>query len=244
MMKRPCCQHQLCRSCFTTYLSCKVTMGVTRIPCPLYPCSGYVKDHEVFANLISGQHKQLYHKLLVDKANDPTLKTCPRCGQDFQVQVEALQGFGVARNGLAVTCQACDLRWCFTCHAPLHEGVTCRERRQGDQEFQAWVQRRDANNNANAQKCPGCGVGQDLPERPVCFCRICADCPCLFLPLPAWPFACLPFARSVSLFLSLSFCLPVSQNISLPTYLSFYLSIFLPTYLSFYLMCLSVFLCA
>lgn len=60
---------------------------------------------------------------------------------------------------LPVTCDACALKWCFACHAPWHEDVTCAEYLKGDKQFIQWTTEREANQDQrNAQQCPKCKV--------------------------------------------------------------------------------------
>jgi hypothetical protein len=69
-------------------------------------------------------------------------------------------------QGPVVTCSACALKWCFSCHAPWHEGVTCTEYLKGDKQFLHWTRERVViragmdytMDQRNAQQCPKCKV--------------------------------------------------------------------------------------
>ncbi|XP_076466640.1 E3 ubiquitin-protein ligase RNF217-like isoform X2 [Babylonia areolata] len=180
---RPCCGLALCRQCLTRYLQTKVSEGVALIQCPATDCRARFKEFEVSSNLPSNEARHKFHKFLIDASNDPTYKTCPRCGEGTKVEKEeeveekakaGLRGAWRRRGGRGseVTCQACALRWCFTCHAPWHEGVTCQEYSLGDRRFRAWTH--GCAGQINAQRCPGCQTYIQRSEG--CNSMVCARC--------------------------------------------------------------------
>ena len=56
-----------------------------------------------------------------------------------------------------VTCNECQYEWCFFCHAPWHDKITCKEYQQGEKMLRSWAAQMDQNQH-NAQKCPRCKV--------------------------------------------------------------------------------------
>lgn len=154
---RACCQFKICRGCFQKYLASKVSEGiVVNIQCPNSECHAKLNEYEI-ATRLTHSLKVKYIKFLTDAKNDPTEKTCPRCGQEEKVEKKLLKKKTTLKKGLRVSCQNCDLEWCFRCHAPWHEGVSCKEYRKGDKEFQEWVHETHER-QANAQKCPKCKI--------------------------------------------------------------------------------------
>ncbi|GFX42301.1 probable E3 ubiquitin-protein ligase RNF217 [Trichonephila clavipes] len=56
-----------------------------------------------------------------------------------------------------VACPSCQLEWCFSCHAPAHGVLTCRQYKKGDRLLRNWARAR-THGQLNAQKCPNCKV--------------------------------------------------------------------------------------
>ena len=73
---------------------------------------------------------------------DPTVKACPRCSVEYRADEASLKNRKVAKKGLHVTCQACALEWCFTCHGAWHERLTCEEYRD-EVLLRKWARERD-----------------------------------------------------------------------------------------------------
>ncbi|ESP02642.1 hypothetical protein LOTGIDRAFT_138098 [Lottia gigantea] len=59
--------------------------------------------------------------------------------------------------GLEVVCDKCELRWCFPCHGPWHEGLSCKDYRKGDRLLQMWALEMKSG-QVNAQRCPRCKI--------------------------------------------------------------------------------------
>ena len=56
-----------------------------------------------------------------------------------------------------VQCIECQLIWCFQCHAPWHDGITCNEFRKGDRMLKYWAKEVHFGQQ-NAQLCPKCKI--------------------------------------------------------------------------------------
>ncbi|KAL8624630.1 hypothetical protein ACOMHN_045165 [Nucella lapillus] len=153
---RSCCQFMMCIYCAKTYFETKVSEGIINIQCPNPDCQQQLSEYEIFSS-ISFDMRPKFLKFVTDARNDPTLKTCPRCDRTEQVDKKMLTMKSSVKKGLRVCCQTCDLEWCFRCHAPWHEGVTCKEHRKGDKEFRRWT-KETKDRQVNAQKCPTCKV--------------------------------------------------------------------------------------
>ena len=158
---RTCCGLQVCEDCFVHYLTRKVSEGITNIQCPNTDCSFQIHAFEIASRMPCREMTRRFLQFLVDASSDPTTKTCPRCSETCTTDETSLKNRKVAKKGLRVTCQACALEWCFTCHAPWHERLTCKEYRRGDEPFRKWARGRDKlnRNQTNAQRCPKCKVG-------------------------------------------------------------------------------------
>lgn len=56
-----------------------------------------------------------------------------------------------------VQCSSCSLVWCFRCHTPWHENLTCKQYLKGDKLLQEWINKKDGD-QWNARKCPKCST--------------------------------------------------------------------------------------
>lgn len=56
-----------------------------------------------------------------------------------------------------VQCSECNYHWCFKCHAPWHEGLSCKQYRKGDRLLKSWAKEK-IHGQLNAQQCPKCKV--------------------------------------------------------------------------------------
>lgn len=61
-------------------------------------------------------------------------------------------------NIFKVECERCKFNWCFKCHSPWHEGLTCKQFMKGDTLLKSWAKNIDFNGQVNAQKCPKCKI--------------------------------------------------------------------------------------
>ncbi|XP_058591133.1 E3 ubiquitin-protein ligase RNF217 isoform X2 [Panthera onca] len=56
-----------------------------------------------------------------------------------------------------IQCPTCQFVWCFKCHSPWHEGVSCKEYKKGDKLLRHWASEIE-HGQRNAQKCPKCKI--------------------------------------------------------------------------------------
>lgn len=185
-LSRACCHFQTCLSCLGAYVTGKVCEGQPRVQCP--SCRCLLLDSEVLDLLASGELRAKWRQFLVDAKRDPDLKTCPRCGvPQTRPEEYVRKSKWKLRHGAPVTCDSCDMHWCFVCHAPWHEGLTCRKFKRGDRAMKEWSKEVDFQGSRvqkNAQKCPGCKsyiqrssgcTHMTCPQCKTDFCYTCGD---------------------------------------------------------------------
>ncbi|CAF1545224.1 unnamed protein product [Adineta ricciae] len=76
-----------------------------------------------------------------------------------------------------VLCNECQFEWCFFCHSPWHDKMSCKQYQKGEKMFRSWTQRID-HNQLNAQKCPRCKIY--ISRNGGCPHMICSKCQCDF----------------------------------------------------------------
>ena len=117
-------------------------------------CTSNIHRDEIFARLDEPSRVR-FTQMLVDANGDPHKKTCPRCSCITVMDPATLST--VDKFGLCVTCAECQLDWCFSCQAPWHANIKCKEFRRGDKLLRAWA-REHHFGQVNAQRCPKCKV--------------------------------------------------------------------------------------
>jgi E3 ubiquitin-protein ligase RNF217 len=164
---RLCCSLPACDECMTSYLSTKVEERVVKVVCLNNECSSYIHRDEILARLPE-ELKVKYYQYLVEANKDPNVKTCPRCSHIHKrVKTKSTDDRHVQRKNSRklrdkdknmIACPSCEQKWCFECHAPWHEGLSCRDFRKGDKLLMAWAKTQRVERGINAQKCPKCRV--------------------------------------------------------------------------------------
>jgi hypothetical protein len=157
---RPCCQKAVCDSCLQQYVETQIAdYGNLRIECPNPDCKSQVYSDEIRSILrTKSELRERYDRWIVDLNGDPNRKTCPRCCHITEIDPAALADQKVGKYGLKKECMECHLEWCFPCHAPWHEGVSCKKYRTGDVLLKKWARERIRFGECNAQQCPKCKV--------------------------------------------------------------------------------------
>jgi len=157
--KRACCGLGVCDGCMKKYVETQLTeAGVVRIGCPNPACDKFVFQEEVRELLRSRPElRDRYDRWVVDLNADPRRKTCPRCCRITDVQTPQPVDRRAGKYGVPVDCVDCQLRWCFACQSPWHEGLTCAKNRAGDVLLKRWARQRTYTEH-NAQRCPKCKV--------------------------------------------------------------------------------------
>ena len=145
-----CLQH-VCTSCMQLHLKAKITEGFVLLRCPGDLCTRILSDDEI--ELYCNEQLSLYIKNKVDAENNPRRKTCPGCNivHNFEEPNEI---------PLHHKCSSCGLRWCVPCHAPWHNGMTCKTYNKdvvgkGQKALKVWAKGK-GKCSANARKCPNC----------------------------------------------------------------------------------------
>ncbi|XP_077990328.1 E3 ubiquitin-protein ligase RNF217-like [Glandiceps talaboti] len=153
---RTCCTMPVCDSCLQEYFSVQVNQKIVKVPCPNPQCHAFVSRDEIIFHL-DGTTREKFHRFLIEANKEPHMKTCPRCSHLFSLDKEIFAKTRMNMQEAKVSCPECFLVWCFPCHAPWHEGISCREYKRGDKLLKAWAREKSYGQN-NAQRCPKCRV--------------------------------------------------------------------------------------
>ncbi|XP_022242418.1 probable E3 ubiquitin-protein ligase RNF217 [Limulus polyphemus] len=154
LYRRPCCNYSACNNCLHLYFTTKVEEGFVKIQCCNYSCYNFVHRDEISARLTSST-KEIFNKLLVRANEDDYTKTCPRCSHVMKLNSSEQRKLWA--NVRKVKCPECQLDWCFSCHAPWHVDLTCKEYMKGDRLVKSWA-RKTTHGQFNAQRCPKCKI--------------------------------------------------------------------------------------
>ncbi len=134
--------------------------GRIRIICPSCP---HIFNREEILFLLSSNdpNEELssrYKRFYADINGQAHIKTCPRCCSIKEIDKHLFEGVRWKRNiPRKVLCNECQFEWCFFCHSPWHDKMTCKEYQQGEKMLRSWAEQMDQNQQ-NAQKCPRCKV--------------------------------------------------------------------------------------
>lgn len=158
---RPCCNFPACTQCLKRYYMTRVVQGQLKIECCNVGCKHYVHRDEISARLPQ-DIKEQFHHLIESASSTSKSKTCPHCNHVCQLPGNSQRSwvhwrFKKASPKEPVNCPSCGLTWCFSCHSPWHEGMTCREFRKGDRLLKSWAKSVN-HGQVNAQKCPRCKI--------------------------------------------------------------------------------------
>lgn len=157
---RPCCRGFVCDQCLHRHVKTQLTIRNIHVTCPCVGCNRPVLIDEVRRRLIDDHDLLAKYERWTEVAScraDPHRKTCPRCCWITEVEPSSLSGRTVAKYGLEVRCKDCELEWCFPCHAPGHQGLTCKAFRAADKLLKQWAAD-TSRGDRNAQQCPKCKV--------------------------------------------------------------------------------------
>ena len=167
--QRECCNGFICDSCFKTYLTEMINQRQFTMQCPTYKCKTYLSPDEI-AYHADPLTRIKFYRFMLEAKHEPHMKICPQCNFLMTVDKALLKKktwspFNKAKTlkklsplKAKVCCELCNLEWCFPCHAPWHDGITCKEFRKGDRLLKYWATERNQG-TANAHKCPKCRVG-------------------------------------------------------------------------------------
>ena len=166
MIEKKCCAQLICEECMKSYCAQKIKEGMFKIECPFTTCDKKLDHGMILNNLEEETHKKLFRKLIAESLSNPCVKSCPGCSRLETISDQRLRKMG---NGIKswffstnpketqISCLDCDLNWCFLCHAPWHEGISCSTCMKGDQAFAKWMNWKSGS-EFNAHFCPKCLV--------------------------------------------------------------------------------------
>lgn len=153
----PCCKRRVCKSCMQQIIATNVNEGRVQILCPHPECGKPLPKSTILSHVQhDSETKEKYTRFCLNVDGDGTKKTCPNCCQITEHHFPRLRR--LTEKELKIKCSACELEWCFKCHAPWHESLSCRAFQKGNSQFKKWTQARSSNGIANCQKCPTCRV--------------------------------------------------------------------------------------
>ncbi|XP_011404683.1 PREDICTED: probable E3 ubiquitin-protein ligase RNF217 [Amphimedon queenslandica] len=173
--KMPCCQFEVCKACVRQIIATNIGEGRSFMPCPNSDCNKALTRDFILQYATDSETKAKYEQFRVNQENDPTKKTCPNCCliterndlPEYKLKPPTPEDYNI-------TCDKCSFQWCFSCHSPWHEGISCKAYHQGDQQFHKWTRDRMAGFTPNCQKCPKCKVF--IQRSTGCDSMICNQC--------------------------------------------------------------------
>ena len=131
-----------------------------RISCPSCP---HVLSREEILFLLAendqqGDIAERYKRFYADINGEAHRKTCPQCCAIKELDKKLFEGVRWRKHvPRRVVCDECQFVWCFFCHAPWHEKMSCKEYREGEKMLRSWAAKKNQNQQ-NAQRCPRCKV--------------------------------------------------------------------------------------
>ena len=186
----PCCREIVCPSCLTQAIQTRLSDGLIEFPCPNPECSDPIGRTEVLRHL-TREEKDRFERLRVNAESDGKRKTCPHCSHitEHTLPVRKMRKF--REEEVKIQCENCRIEWCYKCHAPWHQDLTCKAFTKGNRQFQKWTKDRP-NGVANCQKCPTCRVyiqrstGCDHMTCNRCSSEFCYKCGERFVEIPCF----------------------------------------------------------
>ncbi|XP_038051715.1 probable E3 ubiquitin-protein ligase RNF217 [Patiria miniata] len=153
---RLCCQLHVCDACLQWYIREKVRHRVLSVRCPNPACCDAICREEIQHHL-SSELLRKFLQFLIEDNSDPDQKTCPRCNHIANFHQDVMISKHKTRpDEQKVTC-LCGLLWCFRCHAPWHEDISCKQYQRGDRLLREWAKEHHYG-QPNANRCPKCKV--------------------------------------------------------------------------------------
>lgn len=152
-----CCGADVCKDCMRQMITINVNEGRPHIHCPNPSCSHVLTREQVVKHIADDTTLlNKYERFRLNFEEDGTKKTCPNCCLITERDLSQIRK--PTPEDIQVTCEICDFKWCFRCHAPWHEGVGCSAYKKGDQQFKKWTKGRSGGFVPNCQRCPTCHV--------------------------------------------------------------------------------------
>ena len=153
-----CCGEKVCIDCIRLMIKTNITEGRTFMPCPLPNCNKPLKRNFIVEHISDVEIQLKYERFRLNHEGDGTKKTCPNCCIVTERNLPSHISKLVTPENYKVICDGCSFDWCFNCHSPWHEGISCEAYRLGDKQFYKWTKGRLAGYVPNCQKCPKCKV--------------------------------------------------------------------------------------
>ena len=169
-----CCDRKVCKDCMKQMVTTNIDSGVIEMYCPHPGCDGYLSYDDV-RGILKADHAywEKYVRFCEARSESETEKVCPRCAT-LTVHKIPRRLFGPRELDVKVTCEKCNMEWCFQCHCPWHAGVSCRQHRNGDREFKRWIKSRNGKGDANGHHCPSCKI--PIQRTTGCDHMTCSEC--------------------------------------------------------------------
>lgn len=181
--KRECCSFKSCNNCINLYIQGKIKecCGNLSIECFNDKCKKLMHKDEICERMLKFDENthNLYLNLLLNANKNSDMKTCPRCSHVLDAKsIENLKQSPqnmskISKSLTKCQCVKCDLIWCFQCHAPWHEGISCSNYRKGDKMLKFWAKEVHYGQQ-NAQMCPKCKIF--IQRTKGCDHMICSNC--------------------------------------------------------------------
>ncbi|KAI3379623.1 hypothetical protein SNEBB_011366 [Seison nebaliae] len=178
--RRDCCELPVCENCLTIYVEDEIKSGKVRIECPM--CNVYMSREQIMQRLLTTELKLKFYRRLIDfTTNNPRARTCPQCSFVLHLNRDLINKKRRQKIPMKVQCPECSIIWCFNCHAPWHQNITCEDFSRGDQLLKCWAKEHHYGRR-NAQMCPKCQVyiqreeGCNHMTCPFCHTAFCYRC--------------------------------------------------------------------
>lgn len=175
--ERQCCSFKSCNKCINFYIQNKIkeSCGNLSIECLNNECNKLINKDEICERMFKFDIKthDLYLKILIDANKNSDRKTCPQCS--FILDIKSIQKMPLNKSKVVTKCKCtkCELIWCFKCHAPWHEGISCAKYVKADNMLKYWAKEVHFGQQ-NAQKCPKCKIY--IQRIKGCDHMICSNC--------------------------------------------------------------------
>ena len=186
---RKCCGSYVCNLCMVAIAQTNINDGMVFIKCPNPGCEKGVLGREEILTLIQGPTKEKFVRLRLEVEGDGRKKACPNCSHITEHELPKRYR-KYREDKVRINCTQCQHVWCFSCHAPWHEGLACKQYRKGNIQFKKWTHEHSTSGTANCQRCPLCNVyiqrstGCDHMTCNRCDTHFCYKCGGRFLKFP------------------------------------------------------------
>ena len=113
------CGHICCHSCWTFYITVKITDQDSMIACPgSSSCPTIIKDESIFEFMDKQDIKTKYQQLIIKSfiQSNPMLKWCPGPDCNYVLQIQQTSD----DQAIQVQC-ICGYEFCFQCSQPFHD---------------------------------------------------------------------------------------------------------------------------